>query len=86
MKIIDVESLQNAITTKDGITVPALEVKVVPGLDSSPDKLRYIYNIKNMTETTMILKLVFENSIEVSADDIDSLNVTFNDQFYLKGT
>jgi hypothetical protein len=86
MKIIDIEALQNATTTKDGITVPALEVRVVPGLDSSPDKLRYIYNITNMTETTMTLKLGFENPIEVGADDIDSLNVTFNDHSYLEGT
>ena len=86
MKIIDVEALQNATTTKDGITMPALEVRVVPGLDSSPEKLRYTYNITNMTETTMTLKLGFENPIEVSADDIDSLNVTFNDHSYLKGT
>jgi hypothetical protein len=86
MKIIDVESLQDVTTTEDGITESALEVRVVPGLDSSPDKLRYIYNITNMTETTMTLKLGFENPIEVSADDIDSLNVIFNDISYLKGT
>jgi hypothetical protein len=86
MKIIDIEALQNAITIKDEITVPALEARVVPGLDSSPDKLRYIYNITNMTETTMTLKLGFENPIEVGADDIDSLNITFNDHSYLEGT
>ena len=78
--------MQNATTKKDGITVPALEVRVVPGLDSSPDKLRYIYNITNMTETTMTLKLGFEKPIEVSSDDIDFFNVTFNDDSYLKGT
>ena len=86
MKIIDVEALHNATITKDGITVPALEVRVVPGFDSSADKLRYIYNITNMTETTITLKLGFENPIEVSADDIDSLNVTFNDLSYFQGT
>jgi hypothetical protein len=86
MKIIDIESLQNATTTKDGITVPALEVRVVPGPDSSPNKLRYIYNVTNMTETTITLKLGFENPIEVSADDIDSLNITFNDHSYFKAT
>jgi hypothetical protein len=86
MKIIDIDALQNATTTKDGITVPALEVRVVPGPDSSPNKLRYIYNVTNMTETTMTIKLGFENPIEVSADDIDSLNITFNDHSYFQAT
>ncbi len=86
MKIIDIEALKNGTTTRDGSTVPSLEVRVVPGPDSSPDKLCYIYNITNMTETTMTLKLGFENPIEVSADDIDSLKVTFNDISYFQGT
>jgi hypothetical protein len=49
MKIREIEEIQNATTTKDGITVPALEVRVVPGLDSNPYLLRYTYNITNMT-------------------------------------
>ena len=61
-------------------------MRVVPGPDSSPEKLRYIYNVTNMTETTMTLKLGFENPIEVSADDIDSLNITFNDHSYFQAT
>ena len=40
-----------------------MEVLVVPGLDSIPDLLNYVYSIKNMTERTMTLKLDFEDPL-----------------------
>ncbi len=65
--------------------MPALEVLVIPGQDSSPDLLRYTYNITNTTERTMTLKLKFENPVEVSSVDIDSLKIIFNDPAYFVG-
>ena len=65
--------------------MPALEVLVVPGLESNPDLLRYTYSVANMTDQTMTLKLGFEDPIQISALDIDSLKIIFNDPVYFNG-
>jgi hypothetical protein len=80
MEIADIKALMDATVTKeDGVTVPAFEVKVIPGPDSFPDLLRYSYNVTNMTATTMTLNLTFENPVDISAFDIDTLKIIFND-------
>ena len=65
--------------------MPALEVLVVPGLESNPDLLRYTYSVANMTDQTMTLKLGFEDPIQISALEIDSLKIIFNDSVYFIG-
>ena len=81
MKICDIKAIQNGKVKKDGVTVPVLKLVVIPGPDSFPDLLRFTYNITNMTTTTMTLKLLFENPVEVSTDDL--LKIKFNDIKYL---
>ena len=56
---------------------------IIPGPDSSPDLLRFTYNITNMTTTTMTLKLLFENPVEVSSADL--LEIKFNEITYFEG-
>ena len=65
--------------------MPALEVLVVPGLESNPDLLRYTYIVSNMTDQKLVLKLGFEDPIQISALDIDSLKIIFNDSVFFNG-
>ena len=63
MAIGDIQVIQDGTVTTGIITLPVLKVMVVPGLNSNPDLLRYSYNVTNMTETMLFLKLEFENPV-----------------------
>jgi hypothetical protein len=59
---------------------------VTPGIYSEPELLQFYYIIMSKTDTTMTLKLSFKNPIEVSAFDIETLKIIFNDPLLLMGS
>jgi hypothetical protein len=57
----------------DGIRIPVLEVNVIPGLDSDSNNLRFNWNVTKEDENSMIIKLFFQNPLNVSSSPVSLL-------------
>lgn len=69
MKLIsDLEYLEKAtVLDARGESKPVLEVRVVEGYLSDPQKLKFTWSVLEMTRRQLSLQLYFENAIFISS-------------------
>ena len=58
-----------------------LDVEVVPGYDSNPEKLKFDWELTHFSEKRIIIQLYFEDAVYVSQNEVpDKLKVIFYDR------
>jgi len=78
--------INNGTIVKDGKTYPVLEVLVEPGDDSDPDKLTFVWNATDQTNTTLTLRLYFDQARWVSSNsNPDKFKLIFRDPLIFTG-
>ena len=59
MRVTPLEAIQNAQVLDNGKLVPALQIEVIPGIESNPAMLNYTYNITGYASRTLTVQLLF---------------------------
>jgi len=78
----NIDMINNSKIKIGSVERPVLEVELVPGPDSDPETLKMTYKVTLQKEKLLVIEIVFEKAIYVSASGTpDSLKITFHNKY-----